>query len=809
MKLLVSFSCLPAIMLSAFKRMLYKNFFLIIVWCFLMLFSKVTLAQYEYPTPPAQLQTIKAGSLIIPMDTVYQRVPGTPGYFNLKAYGLVNALLQSEIPVMWSIRAGKTRASAFASRDFIANVTRVFPDTNIAATDTFRNGPFIIDSAWVTKALSIISSYGNNVYLYKLNANTSIDIRYNLTFKPYILLLNDTNHQTTGPPQAFDTITVHVLQEAGFGSNSYYLQIPAGKIFTPAPGYSMISEAHYAGGDTTHVNPVMRYINQYGANLIVKCAAIGTFENIAHIMTNNGIDSMSTISATNYYNPDQAIAQFLGNLYTSYGEYVFWNVKSGSTFNSSIAYQIVRGTGTSPNYIVTGAKLRPNTQKGGNVFYLPGHDFYSYNNGNSNDNNKINGRRIFLNAALIPPNDSAALDFTTDIALSMIAQSGLAVKNESFKIYIIASNIGHWRAKNISVQIPFPAGLIYQSHTLTNGIFNSGTGVWSLDSLIKGRTDTLALTVKINQLGNIVFNGIALNESFETVKPNNSTSITLFGVSRPDANLDTMIFSSPLFQDINTKNNDTDEDGGPFGNLQILNGPYHGTAQVINGDTIRYTLGAGYTGIDSLQYLTCDQYPLCDSTWVLINIQSPLPITLLKFEGKRNNGKVDLHWITLSEKNNDYFSIERGTDASSFEARGVVDGSGNSNIIRDYYFSDIDDDDPVYYYRLRQFDFNGDAHLSPVIALTHKQDKGLYFNLIPNPVGKNQQLLALIKSFQQSTATLNIADITGRIIIKKEINITGGNQIEFLNITDNLETGCYIATLFKQYETTSVRLVIQ
>lgn len=59
------------------------------------------------------------------MDTLYQK---HPGYFNMKAYGLVNELLQNEIPVKWAIKAGKTR-TASGSIDFTTTATRIFPDT--------------------------------------------------------------------------------------------------------------------------------------------------------------------------------------------------------------------------------------------------------------------------------------------------------------------------------------------------------------------------------------------------------------------------------------------------------------------------------------------------------------------------------------------------------------------------------------------------------------------------------------------------------------------------------------------------------
>ena len=773
------------ITLSAFRLALYA----------LMLISSLCFGQNELPPSVANVQSIKVGSFIIPMDTTFQRLPG---YFNLKAYGLVNALLQNEIPVKWAIRKSKTRAATgTGSRDFPANSNRVYPDTSTISTLDFRNGPFIIDSAWVSKALPIISAYGNNVTVYKLNTQTNIDIRYNLTFKPFLVLLNANN---------YDTLTVQVLNEAGIPSSSYFKQA-AGQIFVPSSGYTLASDAHYVSGDTNHINPVLRFVKNYGGNLIANCAAIGAFENKASIMTTAGIDSSTFgISNTQYFNPDLPIAQFLGPLVTPNGEYKYWQLKTGSTMSSN-TYEVVRDSSATPrHYVVMGSKIRPNAEKGSNVFYLPGHE---YGAGILFSNTRINGRRIFLNSIFIPPNDSTARDFITDVKLNIVPQSGFAVKNETFQINVILSNIGHWRAKNLSVQVPLLAGLIYQSHTLSNGSYNSGTGAWVLDSIVIGRIDTLKIMVLINQLGAINFNGIAVNQSLENVVSNNSSGIVLTGVSRPVGVNDVMNFFSPLYQDISTKNNDSDEDGGPFGNTQIVAGPYHGSAQVVNGDTIRYTLDPAYAGMDSLLYTTCDQYPLCDTAWLMINIPFPLPITLLKFDGKRNDGEIDLHWITLNETQNDYFSIERCNDNITFETRGKVKGAGHSNYIRNYTFTDTDNNEPIYYYRLKQVDYNGQSHLSPVIALAASQSGKLLLKLIPNPMSTHQQLLVLMQGLQKGISILNVSDMTGRTIVQKNIEIKDLNQTAFLSINGVIENGCYMVTISNAYEKLSTRLIVQ
>jgi hypothetical protein len=54
------------------------------------------------PPPPVGLQTLGAGSLIIPMDLSYQAT----GMF--QAYGLIYQLLRQNVDVLWMIEPSKT-----------------------------------------------------------------------------------------------------------------------------------------------------------------------------------------------------------------------------------------------------------------------------------------------------------------------------------------------------------------------------------------------------------------------------------------------------------------------------------------------------------------------------------------------------------------------------------------------------------------------------------------------------------------------------------------------------------------------------
>jgi hypothetical protein len=69
---------------------------------------------------------------------------------------------------------------------------------------------------------------------------------------------------------------------------------------------------------------------------------------------------------------------------------------------------------------------------------------------------------------------------------------------------------------------------------------------------------------------------------------------------------------------------------------------------------------------------------------------SPLPVTLLDFTASVSDGVVHLNWVTATEVNNDYFTVERSRDASNFEAFTTVAGAGNSNQRIFYSASDTD-----------------------------------------------------------------------------------------------------------------------
>ena len=110
---------------------------------------------------------------------------------------------------------------------------------------------------------------------------------------------------------------------------------------------------------------------------------------------------------------------------------------------------------------------------------------------------------------------------------------------------------------------------------------------------------------------------------------------------------------------------------------------------------------------------------------------NPLPITLVNFDAQPKNNTVQLSWTTAAEINNDFFTIERSSDAKNWEEIITTQGAGNSNQLLTYFETDINPLEGISYYRLKQTDFNGEFSYSNVVAINNNNK--VDFTVYPNP----------------------------------------------------------------------------
>ncbi len=143
---------------------------------------------------------------------------------------------------------------------------------------------------------------------------------------------------------------------------------------------------------------------------------------------------------------------------------------------------------------------------------------------------------------------------------------------------------------------------------------------------------------------------------------------------------------------------------------------------------------------------------------------SLLPIELLYFKAVPDAGKVTLDWVTSSEENNDFFTIERSIDLNNFEPIMIIPGSGNSNKLITYTEFDANPANGVNYYRLKQTDFDGRYSYSPIISVNvqYKANVHVYPSLwnghedliLKGMEGKALQARLISNSGQELTLTI-------------------------------------------------------
>ena len=116
-----------------------------------------------------------------------------------------------------------------------------------------------------------------------------------------------------------------------------------------------------------------------------------------------------------------------------------------------------------------------------------------------------------------------------------------------------------------------------------------------------------------------------------------------------------------------------------------------------------------------------------------------LPVSMLYFSVEKVNKNALLTWATSSEQNNAGFEIEKNKDINSnydWQSIGFVKGSGTTNIISKYQFTDNDIQSAnkglTLYYRLRQTDFDGNSTYSKILSLSLSSDDE-DVKVYPNP----------------------------------------------------------------------------
>lgn len=197
----------------------------------------------------------------------------------------------------------------------------------------------------------------------------------------------------------------------------------------------------------------------------------------------------------------------------------------------------------------------------------------------------------------------------------------------------------------------------------------------------------------------------------------------------------------------------------------------------------------------------CSDNVFFDISNVNFTITTPLPVELSDFSAQDTKAGINLNWVTLSEKNNQGFYLERSVgNANNFEAITFVASKGNALSRQAYQYLDQEvKPGQAYYYRLRQTDIDGQVSFSKVLIVVTEGERDV-LAVFPNP-GTDFVRLLLPASAAEQNLRVQCWSVNGQLLFEQ--NTISGQEIDLRELPE----GVYNLQVFGERQTWSKNVI--
>ena len=316
-----------------------------------------------------------------------------------------------------------------------------------------------------------------------------------------------------------------------------------------------------------------------------------------------------------------------------------------------------------------------------------------------------------------------------------------------------------------------------------------------------------------------VWNGGFLNQQGQmTVSPGNLTNLFQ---GRMNLAGNTNVPNGDFINDgmIEIRSNATVIVGGNFTNNEFVNmepsGCINVTADVTNDGFISLINGPGNAYIESGNNISNNDTWDTDVDYCAGGFSNGLahpancsncgilPVELIGFEGKLDDGQVILSWETTTETGNDFFTIERSNDGQTFEIMTTV-SSGSPVSGKVYQAFDVAPYFGISYYRLSQTDLDGTTQKLETVMINNVEEASKHFSAFPNPF--NETIRITTFGLEGAPVTIQVLDLSGREVARKEVSETADFSVYEIE-PGTLPNGMYVVTVSGKNMTESFKLL--
>lgn len=185
--------------------------------------------------------------------------------------------------------------------------------------------------------------------------------------------------------------------------------------------------------------------------------------------------------------------------------------------------------------------------------------------------------------------------------------------------------------------------------------------------------------------------------------------------------------------------------------------------------------------------------PVVQDIWLTATEPSPLPVELLDFDVYCENNTSQVSWETGSERNNDYFTIEKSENGKSWIYLDQIPGEGTSIHSSEYekIYTDLKN---TKYIRLSQTDFDGTKTILGIRSINCNNQE---IQIFPNPTSGNITI-----ENAPMNALISISNMQGQVVM----NLTNESNKTLVNL-DRLSGGTYFIAIKGKLSTEHYKIV--
>jgi hypothetical protein len=166
-----------------------------------------------------------------------------------------------------------------------------------------------------------------------------------------------------------------------------------------------------------------------------------------------------------------------------------------------------------------------------------------------------------------------------------------------------------------------------------------------------------------------------------------------------------------------------------------------------------------------------------------------LPVTFTSINAVEQGKNIKVSWNVATEDKMSHYEVEHSTNGTEFGKAVKVDAKNTSPAA--YEWLHVQPGAGDHFYRVRAFNLEGRSLLTKVVKVTLGDNAAPGFKAFPTVVSATRQVTLQLISLDKGSYTLQVTDMTGKVISARTIEHNGGSASMIMQMPASLSAGKY------------------